>query len=382
MKDRAALLKQAEAKFPAYLRAVVADEAFFPLDLVIGRTRKARDYEERRNELRKFRGAAESLGLNVEWRTVQDRRFGPHDQPAAARFETESAYLKAIGKFREAEGFRRDLERIRASGLGLDAWAAAQPAKILHHADEWDRLLRVVAWFLERPDSGLYLRQLPIPGVDTKFIERHRRLIEDLLAAADGGEGDLFEARGVRVEEPALRLRFLDPAARCHCGLPDFAADLALPRDRVGRLDPPPGTRVLVVENLRNFLALPERRGWIAVFGSGDAQRLWRGVGWLESAPTWFWGDLDLHGLALLARLREMLPRVRGFLMRESLLDEFAERIVADETRAPSFDLARLDLAERRLAERLDRGRLRLEQERLPMALVEAELERCEGRAD
>jgi hypothetical protein len=60
MKDRASLLKQAEAKFPAYLRAVVADEAFFPLDLVIGRTRKARDYEERRNELRKFRGAAES----------------------------------------------------------------------------------------------------------------------------------------------------------------------------------------------------------------------------------------------------------------------------------------------------------------------------------
>jgi hypothetical protein len=42
-------------------------------------------------------------------------------------------------------------------------------------------VLRVLDWFAVHPRPGLYLRQLDIPGLHTKFVETHRALIAELL---------------------------------------------------------------------------------------------------------------------------------------------------------------------------------------------------------
>src|SRR5690606_39500510 len=51
----------------------------------------------------------------------------------------------------------------------------------LEHAAHWPAVLSVLEWFAAHPRPGLYLRQLDIPGVDTKFIEAHRGLLMELL---------------------------------------------------------------------------------------------------------------------------------------------------------------------------------------------------------
>jgi hypothetical protein len=46
--------------------------------------------------------------------------------------------------------------------------------RALRLADDWDRLLATVTWVEQRQVPGMYLRQVDAPGVDTKFIERHK----------------------------------------------------------------------------------------------------------------------------------------------------------------------------------------------------------------
>ncbi|HEX4658607.1 MAG TPA: DUF3322 domain-containing protein [Streptosporangiaceae bacterium] len=53
----------------------------------------------------------------------------------------------------------------------------------LRLADAWDRLLTTVRWIEQRQVPGMYLRQVDAPGVDTKFIERHRGVLTELLDA-------------------------------------------------------------------------------------------------------------------------------------------------------------------------------------------------------
>jgi hypothetical protein len=48
----------------------------------------------------------------------------------------------------------------------------------LAHEDMFGRLLACVRWLLT-PDRDLYLRQIDVPGADTKFIERHRAILSE-----------------------------------------------------------------------------------------------------------------------------------------------------------------------------------------------------------
>ena len=62
----------------------------------------------------------------------------------------------------------------------LTEWLARKPFVALDNARDWSRILAVLAWFCNHPNSGLYLRQLDIEGVDTKFIESRKALLADL----------------------------------------------------------------------------------------------------------------------------------------------------------------------------------------------------------
>jgi hypothetical protein len=75
----------------------------------------------------------------------------------------------------------------------LSEWLRRNPLAVLAEADAWHRILSVVAWFRAHPRSGLYLRQIDVPGVDTKFIEVRKALL-----------GQLFDA--------ILPADFIDPA--------------------------------------------------------------------------------------------------------------------------------------------------------------------------
>ncbi|UVJ40583.1 DUF2220 domain-containing protein [Arthrobacter sp. CJ23] len=81
-----------------------------------------------------------------------------------------------------------------------------------------------------------------------------------------------------------------------------------------------PVTRVLITENLVNFLALPECPGTLAIYGGGYGFSSLRDAQWLRDCEVLYWGDLDTHGFRILDQLRAVHPHVASVLMDEATL--------------------------------------------------------------
>ncbi len=338
-------------------------------------------FEEVRVWIRSLVGAArkgtgEEL-FRIEWRTVRHRILGENRLPSALVFADAAACLRFVGREKGGARFIGAAKKVVAAFPELEGWILERPLELHGCHEEADRLLRVLSHFRDSSLSGRYLRQLDIPGVDTKFIEGRKTLISSLLDRVLPPERIRPDHAGVRgfslryglIEKPALvRLRLLDPALSIG-GYSDLTV-------RVSELSsrPIPVRRVYVVENEINGLAFPAQEKSLLLFGEGYAvDRLFE-IGWLSGTEIFYWGDLDTHGFAILDRLRSGYPQTRSFLMDRGILLSCRELWV--EEPAPfEGELSRLDPAEQEtlatLRSLIRGGRgVRLEQERIPFGKV------------
>ena len=370
------------------LSARVRGEDLFPLALRLrrpGSRELAADFDAVRAWVRELAAGdreQRGFGYALTWREHNHRVHGRNALPVQAEVPSEADALRLIGKVREAERFQGLLDTTLDELPELTDWLAAKPLTALDHADEWDRILAILRYFREHPRPGFYLRQLDIPGVDTKFIEARRRLLMPLLdrvlpewAVADEHTGVRgFAARyGLLEEPPRVRFRVLDPNL-AYAGM----RDLAVPFAEFAQLDPPV-ERVFITENLTNGLAFPEHPRALVVFGLGYGLEGLAEAEWLHRIAVHYWGDIDTHGFAILDRLRGVLPHVRSLLMDRETLETHRPLWVQEaEDQRFAGELERLTPEERALFEDLreDRPgkRVRLEQERIGFGHLEGAL--------
>jgi len=238
----------------------------------------------------------------------------------------------------------------------------------------------VLEWFIGHPRCGLYLRQLDVTGVDTKFIEARKGLLAELLdhvlppeALDPGTPGPRnFEQRyGLASKPPQIRFRILDRRLSIQ-GL----TDLAVTAREFASLDLPV-ERVFITENEINGLAFPNLPGSLVIFGLGYGLDRLSEVRWLRERTLHYWGDIDTYGFHILEQLRSRFPGARSFLMdRDTLLEHLP--LCVRESNPYNGDLPRLTAAEQALYSdlRFDRlgDRIRLEQERIHYGWIERAL--------
>lgn len=386
MIDQAGIRAQALRRYGEYLSVLASGgdaASIFPVEIRFGKVKSGEAssrWADLRDELRSLREGADETGARsyrVEWEERSDRLAGTQRFPARVFFPEPAALLSYLGKTREAERFIRDLDLI-AAFPELRLWTEKKPLRVVEHSDDWDRLLSVVRWLREHPRPGIFTREVPAVE-DTKFIERKKAVLRELLDAALDEEdiepdSSSFEERyGLRKAEPLVRVAILDrEIARTRLsGL----ADVSVPASDVGRLLFPEISTVVVFENKANFsnadafLTLPALRGCAAIFGSGFAVAAFRATSALAGKRLFYWGDIDTQGLRILSVFRERFPACRSVLMDEATFDRFAEY----RTDAPAENAEEpraLDDAELALYRRLSAMGTanRLEQERIPLA--------------
>jgi hypothetical protein len=307
--------------------------------------------------------------LRVEYKQVGGRHFGTNSVPCRAWVD---GYDEAWALL----GVRPDVRRLSGlieatQGTRLVPWLASHPMRALRLADAWDKLLATVRWIEQRQVPGMYLRQVDVPGVDTKFIERHKGVLAELLdiqldpSRVDPAAPD-FAGRYGFLRKPGY-LRF-----RMHGGFRGFS-ELSV---RVDELTAPPDgvTRVYVVENEITYLAFPVPVGAMVIFGAGYAVSVLEPLGWLAGLDVVYWGDIDTHGFAILDRLRLRLPHVRSMLMDRAALLAHRDHWIAEPSPIAT-DLDHLDPAESGLYADLVSNAyapsIRLEQERISFAAVQ-----------
>jgi hypothetical protein len=368
------------------LRSELAGESIFPL-VIPFRKPSARelleDFTRVRawiQSLRQFAKAENGFGYSVIWKEVDHRSLGKQSLPDRIYFENREDLCRFIHKETEFQRWQRTVEVIETSFPNLRPWIQRRPLVVVEYEGEWPKLLSVLSYFCNHPKPNLYLRQIDIAGIDTKFIERRKPLFTELLGdlfpadptpAAVKANYDFEQRYRLRYDEPSVRFRILDPQlASSFSGFQDLSVVLSEFK-RIGA----DCERVYITENKINGLSFPPINRSIVIFGLGYGVAMLKEIGWLSTREVIYWGDIDTHGFAILSRLRSFLPQARSLLMdRETFLafketwgEEPADfRFTGDLAGLTDDENALfLDLRENRMG-----YHLRLEQERIPFSYV------------
>jgi hypothetical protein len=262
---------------------------------------------------------------------------------------------------------------------------------------DFGRLIDLLEWLEANPRSGLYLRQLPVPGIDTKWVDRRRGLVADLLTritmdsspngrtpepasdieavevdAVKEAAKDFFNICGLRRPSPKMHILVLCPQLSSQLG---GLRDIESPVEQIAALPIRP-KRVLVVENRDTGLCLPDIPDTLAVIKLGNAVSLLKQLPWLKDANVFYWGDIDTFGFSILAQARKVLPSVTSVLMDAATLVGHLDRLVDESEQAKNVAPQLLTESELSVYMGLLQGTWgeskRLEQERLewPAALA------------
>lgn len=357
-----------------FLRDVVTGHARFPLRLTL-KSPSSADITDHFDVVRAWVSElAAAASLRIEWQEVRHRVQGAQQMPASVWVETAEDALNWLGKRREWDRFSAQVALTRQTHPALLPWLERRPLQALELAAEWPRLLAVVGWLAQHPRPGIYLRQVDLSGVHSKFIEANRSVLAELLDLAlpvsavdvtQSGVGQFAGRYGFLDKPTRVRFRVLDPDLQVVPG--PVCPDVTLDAESFSRMGIAV-KRVFVTENETNFLAFPQVRDAIVIFGAGYGWEALARSHWLKQCTMYYWGDIDTHGFGILDQLRGHFANVGSFLMDRATLAAHAS-VWGVEDKPLRVDLYRLTPEERALYDDLRDNRiragLRLEQEHI-----------------
>lgn len=366
------------------LSALVTGEPLFPKRLVLKMPTSAEiadHFGEVRSWIAELRMTPH---CRVQMREFRHRVFGTNEIPHEVWIDSDDDALALIGKRRDAARFSLLVAATHRLQPVLLDWLAKRPLRALELADEWSRFLKIVAWVEAHPRPGIYLRQVDIPGVHSKYIETHRGVLSELLDLVLPPTA--IEAQAAGVSQFAQRYGFLDKPVRIRFRVldPDLLSgligeDLTLDAESFARLDLAV-SRIFITENEINFLAFPQIKNSMVIFGAGYGFEMLSKAEWLLRCRIYYWGDIDTHGFAILDQLRCQFGHVESLLMDRATLQAF-EAQWGEEDKPTLRDLPGLNREESALYDDLRDNRirkhLRLEQERIGFDRVKSAIAAC-----
>jgi hypothetical protein len=328
-------------------------------------------FDEARDWVREIKNLSH---YRIEMRSFKHRLLSSNEIPIEVWIDNLDAAVAVIGKLADLACFREMISIATKRQSMLLPWLSNRPLVAIKHADQWNQLLDITDWALLNPRPSIYLRQIDIQGVHSKFIEEHKSVLSEMLDIVmppqcinNSATGIArFESRYGFKEKPSfIRLRTLDSSTPLLLGTTQV--DLSLDSISFAALNPKVN-RVFITENEVNFLSLPTLPSSLAIFGKGYGWETLAKATWLQDCEIYYWGDIDTHGFAILDQLRAYLPHTKSILMDRDTLLHF-KHLWGEELQPVNRKLTRLTSSEFSLYEELCTGSLRanirLEQEHI-----------------
>ncbi len=246
---------------------------------------------------------------------------------------------------------------------------------------DYDRLTHTVRWLRANPTSGLLLRQLPIEGIDTKWIGAHANLVLALLGDEPNPEPSdnespqsrkrtLHTRLGLRVVPELVQVTVCDPQLRHQLA---GMRHLAAPVDDLNRWPHHPTTVVILENKETAFAVQDDHLGTVILHGHGFFVDQYARIIWVRDAERIiYWGDIDIPGLQFVSDLRGHGIPATTILTDTTVLDRYQHLLVEGAMPQRNSTPPHLRDHERRLYNHLvehatEHGRgLLLEQERIP----------------
>ena len=303
-----------------------------------------------------------------------------HDFPKKAEFNSAEAALRYLGEWEAFKRLQEKCQKISQNFPQLRSLCAEYHEDILDEDNMAEYIWQLAKYFSGDYRTKCYLRELDVPYVDTKFIERHKELTKNIFFTLhpDSEESHTVEAlcRHLKIKTlptPNIYLRSLD-RNKTIGGL----QELMVTAEQLVRLTVNFG-KVFFTENKLNGYVFPEVEDGLIIFGAGNGViKDEVDIPWLKiKQELWYWGDMDRKGLEILSRVREKYPQVRSFLMNRELAAKYQHFMTADTSGDIEMP-GNLTCQEQACWEFLTcqpRQRNRLEQEKIPINEVRAFLQ-------
>lgn len=334
---------------------------------------------------RQIEAFAQRNGLEIEYRDHSSRAFGRQRIPEALIIPDGPTHAEVLRVGKQYRKIRESLTLIHEQAHELFSWSAANQGTIAEAESSIPALLRVYIWRKTHPELTPFIRELNLEGVHTKLVERHQKLLAAWFKAGLDEHWlqerrhfkDFSRRYGFARERRRIRFRFLSYSDSPLAGISDFE----LYQHEVEPSFMQNIHSVIIVENHLSFLSLQARKGVAAIDGSGYGAATLVSLSWLREKRILYFGDCDAHGLDILSRLRSSLPKITSICMNLRTFETFAAYSTHDSS-APISTPHNLDERELKLFNQLHDRSLkgqtnRLEQERIPLNFVMAELDTC-----
>lgn len=306
--------------------------------------------------------------------------YGSHYIPKYVIFDN---YVQILSLLESEE--RKNYQKLKDAFSQLIEHVSKKPAFIhalsKHHSwlteatmYEIDSLITCLNHLKAGCGQGNYIRQLNLPNVDTKYVQKNDRiltaLLDSLYQQEITGVGSLERWLECKpLPSHFIMVRPLCPKVQAELGGLEL---LQIDHEMLSRYSLP-GKIIIIVENVTSGLALPNIENAIAIAGAGGNISFLKNPIFKEKRVV-YWGDIDAKGLAILSDARKLLDSIIPTMMSKEELEHFPDQIVEDTTEAPPQPV-NLTPSEFLLYDYLsqdsDTSRLRLEQEKLSMSYIQ-----------
>ena len=360
-------------------RDYIDSAVLFPLTITLKKLKQS-DLSSHYSTIIKEIDILQKEDFELQYRMFNFKNIGMQRLPVSVYFSQRDRFLSYLNKEDEFVKFKDAYEKIISYDQTLLQMIYERVSLVLEYEDVWDRLFSVCDFFIDNPKPHIYTRELSITGVDTKFIEKYKKILDKLLSVLlDDTMMDKrilslshygFEKKyGLKYPLPTVRFRILDESQKI-AGM----SDISLTIDAFKVLQHP-CKRIYIIENKITTLSFPKLSDSIVIFGSGYGVEVLKSVQWLNNKEIYYWGDIDRDGFAILSRVRGYFPHIKSLLMDDVTIDMFrAYAIQENESKRNKNRLVNLTHEEaiiyNNLCNEIYGERFRLEQERIDFKYV------------
>ena len=370
-----------------FQKAYLNDEQLFPYHFKIAKLSQQRvmhqyaEFQAWQQSLSK--ALANIAGVDLIQQEVSYSKIGRQLHPVSVDFKDMQALARYLGKWQRWQLLAGKIQLTKIQLPVLSEWLLQNPGEVENYLEQWPKLINVCLHMQRHPQPNVYIRQLNIAGIDSKFIEQHKGILKillDICLAAKYINQPFtklkehgFEKRfGFRYDQPLVRMRILDPVLADEFG---GVSDISMPIEEFMTLDLLLD-RVFITENKVNFLVFPALKNALVIFGVGYGVQLLQQSSWLAKCQIHYWGDIDTHGLAILSQFRGYFAHTKAMLTDQQTLlssrEHWGEEPPSKTHRGDKLD--NLNEAEQQLYQDLKQHRwqknIRLEQEYISYQLV------------
>lgn len=307
----------------------------WPVRLSIGRPPPreiSENLDQVRSHLKRWRDV--TVG-KVTWGSIVYRSTSEAvEVPLAWELSKPSEWIDATGSKEIKDEFQRLGKVVGAVDPMFHSLLVRQRNLVLERPTDEVIKASELALLLE-PEcaGGAPLRALSYGGIDSKFFERNRALLTNLLDVRFGGvvgESGLESFLGAFHENDHwLLVADLDGTALPFKQIRVRDSELFDASLSVGN--------VLVVENERCLHHLPQLPNTVAILGAG-LNLSWLQASWLSEKQIAYWGDIDTWGLTMLARARRLRPSLVALLMTEMVYDRYSPKSSVPEPKTAGIN--------------------------------------------